>query len=126
MSRVRGIRGATTATTAAENSREAILEATSELIRQMVLANEIETDDVAATIFTTTHDLNAEFPAVAARKMGWNNVALMCGHEMQVPGGLPNCIRILMLVNTDKAPQDIVHVYLRGAKNLRNQGVEES
>ena len=123
MSRVRGIRGATTA---AENSREAILEATSELIRQVVLANEIETDDVAATIFTTTHDLNAEFPAVAARKMGWNNVALMCGHEMQVPDGLPNCIRILMLVNTDKAPQDIVHVYLRGAKNLRNQGMEES
>ena len=122
MSRVRGIRGATTA---AENTKEAILEATTELIRSLVEANGIDLDDVAATLITTTRDLNAEFPALAARRMGWTNAALLCGHEMQVPDALPNCIRILMLVNTDKAPLDLAHVYLRGAENLRNRGMED-
>ena len=122
MSRVRGIRGATTA---AENTKEAILEATTELIRSLVEANGIDLDDVAATLITTTRDLNAEFPALAARRMGWTNAALLCGHEMQVPDALPNCIRILMLVNTDKGPQDLAHVYLREAENLRNRGMED-
>ena len=119
MSRVRGIRGATTTSS---NTRDAILDATKELLDGLVEANNIDPDEVAAVIFTTTHDLNAEFPAVAARKMGWNNVALMCGHEMQVPDGLPNCIRILILLNTEKAPQELVHVYLKGASNLRERG----
>lgn len=121
MSKVRGIRGATTAT---ENTRSAILEATTELLEKLTNANKIVLDDVAAAFFTTTHDLNAEFPAVAARKMGWTSVALMCGHEMQVPDGLPKCIRVLILLNTDKAPRDLVHVYLRGAIHLRDRGME--
>ena len=69
--------------------------------------------------FTTTVDLNAEFPAVAARDLGWTNVALMCGHEMNKPGGLPMCLRILLHVNTDKPARDIKHIYLRGARVLR-------
>ena len=97
MSKVRGIRGATTADA---NTKKAILGATRELLEEMVKINEIEVDDVAATIFTTTEDLNAEFPALAARQMGWNGVALMCGHEMRVPDALPSCIRVLLLVNT--------------------------
>ena len=121
MSLVRGIRGATTST---KNTKDAIVKATTELIKELVQANNITTDEIAAAIFTTTHDLNAEFPAVAARMIGWNDVALMCSHEMQVPDGLPNCIRILMLVNTEKEPKELIHVYLRGAKNLRARGVK--
>ena len=121
MSLVRGIRGATTST---KNTKDAIVKATTELIEQLVEANKIATNEIAAAIFTTTHDLNAEFPAVAARMIGWNDVALMCSHEMQVPDGLPNCIRILMLVNTEKEPKELIHVYLRGAKNLRARGIK--
>ncbi len=112
----RGVRGATTVES---NTKEAILQATAELLRAMIDANGIHPDDAAYVYFTTTYDLNAEFPAVAARQMGWEHVPLLCGHEMNVPDALPKCIRILMLVNTDKKPQEIVHVYLRGAKNLR-------
>lgn len=121
MSRVRGIRGATTADL---NSKEAILEATRELLESLVDANEIEPDDVAAALFTTTVDLNAEYPAVAARQMGWQHVALMCGHEMKVPSGVARCIRVLLLVNTDKAPKDLSWKYLRGASRLRERGME--
>lgn len=113
---VRGIRGATTVE---RNTREAILDATTELLNEMVKANNIHPDDVASAFFTTTPDLNAEFPAVAARNNGWTHVALMCGHEMAVPGSLPMCLRILLHVNTDRSAQEIVHVYLRGAKVLR-------
>ena len=122
MTKVRGIRGATTA---ASNTREAILEATEELLQELIEANAIESDDVAAAVFTTTHDLNAEFPAVAARKLGWSNVALMCGHEMAVPDSQSKCIRVLVLVNTEKAPQDLSNVYLKDAVNLRARGTEE-
>ncbi len=114
--RCRGIRGATTAEA---NSPEAILEATTELLAEMMRANDLRVEDVASAFFTTTSDLNAEFPAVAARKLGWTDVALLCGHEMQVPGSLPMCLRILLHVNTEKEPQELVHVYLRGAKVLR-------
>ncbi len=112
----RGIRGATTVGT---NTRESILDATTELLRAMVKENEIEPEKVASAIFTTTPDLNAEFPALAARKLGWNDVALLCGHEMAVPGSLPMCLRILLHVNTERSADQIVHVYLRGAKVLR-------
>ena len=81
----RGIRGAITAT---ENSEEAILEATTELLQQMIKANDIEADQIASATFTTTVDLNAEYPAVAARRLGWVDTALLCGHEMNVPKGL--------------------------------------
>ena len=114
--RVRGIRGATTV---AENRPEAILEATTELLAEMMRANDLHVDDVASAIFTTTPDLNAEFPAVAARRPGWENIALLCGHEMDVPGSLAGCLRILLHVNTEKEARELTHVYLRGADVLR-------
>ena len=78
-----------------------------------------------AAHFTTTADLNAEFPAVAARQMGWEYVALMCGHEMSVADAARKCIRVLLLVNTEKAPEELQFVYLKGAKDLRKRGTEE-
>ena len=113
---VRGIRGATTV---ADNSRDAILDAAGELLAELVRANDLEREHVASIIFTTTPDLNAEFPAVAARNAGWTEVAMECLHEMNVPGGLPRCLRILMHVNTQRAASEVVHVYLRGARALR-------
>ncbi len=113
---VRGFRGATTVDA---NTREAILEATAELLDELVRANDIQRDHVASIIFTTTPDLNAEFPAVAARDAGWTDIALMCGHEMNVPGSLPRCVRILMHVNTELAADQVKHVYLREARALR-------
>ena len=123
MAKVRGIRGATTADA---NTREAILDATRELLEGLVDANGIVADDIAAVHLTTTRDLNAAFPAVAARKyMGWDYVALMCGHEMDVPDAQPRCIRVLILVNTDKSPREITNIYLRDAVNLRDRAVGE-
>ncbi|MXW24295.1 MAG: chorismate mutase, partial [Chloroflexi bacterium] len=101
---VRGIRGATSVT---ENTREAILEATAELLDAIVEANDIDRGNVASAFFTTTPDLNAEYPAVAARAAGWTDVPLLCGHEMNVPGGLPRCLRLLIHVNTDLALSEI-------------------
>lgn len=117
----RGIRGATTVT---ENTKDAILSGTTELLERLVDENDIQREQLAAAIFTTTRDLNAEFPAVAARQLGWTDVALLCSHEMDVPNALPSCIRVLLLVNTDKSPQELVNLYLRGAKNLRSRGME--
>ena len=114
--RCRGIRGATTVES---NSPDAILGATTELLVELMRANDLRVDDIASVFFTTTLDLNAEFPAVATRQLGWRDVALLCGHEMDVPGSLPMCLRILLHANTEKGPQDIVHVYLRGATVLR-------
>ncbi len=114
--RCRGIRGATTVD---ENAREAIIGATRELLEMMVEANEIDVDDVACVFFTTTTDVNAEFPAVAARAIGWKQAALLCGHEMEVPGSLKMCIRILILYNTEKKADEIVHTYINGAESLR-------
>jgi chorismate mutase len=114
---IRGIRGATTVEA---NTREAILEAAGELLGEIIRANGIKTEDVASAYFTTTTDLNAEFPAVVARRdFGWTNIALMCGHEMDVPGSLRMCLRIMMHVNTDTPQSEVCHVYLRGASVLR-------
>ena len=115
---VRGVRGATTAD---ENSRSAILNATSELLKEIVARNDISVDDIASVLFTTTADLNAEFPAAAAREIGWGNVALMCGHEMSVPDGQERCIRVMLLINTRKSAKDIENVYLRDAIGLRDR-----
>ena len=112
----RGVRGATTVKA---NTREAILEATTELLQAMAEANGLNSEDVASAFFTSSSDINAEFPALAARQMGWTDVALLCGHEMQVPGSLLMCLRILLHVNTEKKASDIVHVYLHGARVLR-------
>jgi chorismate mutase len=113
---VRGIRGATIA---AENSEEAILAATRELLYTMIQANGIAPEDVASVHFTTTVDLNATYPALAARQLGWFDVALLCGHEMDIPGSLGRCIRILIHWNTRRRLEEIVHVYLHEARNLR-------
>ncbi len=85
----------------------------------MIEANGFDIDDVASAFFTTTADLDTEFPALAAREMGWTDVALLCGHEMNVPGALPMCLRTLIHINTDKTAREIRHVYLRGATVLR-------
>jgi chorismate mutase len=112
----RGIRGATTAIA---NTAEDILEATDELMRIVIALNELRAEDVASVIFTTTPDLTATFPALAARELGWSEVPLMCGHEMTVPGALTNAIRVLIHVNTTRTAAEIRHVYLKGAIQLR-------
>ena len=122
MSKVQAIRGATTSPS---NSSEEILAATAEMLDLIIKENSLEIDDIISAFFTTTQDLNAEFPPVAARKIGWVNVALMCSHEMKVPGALPKCIRVMVHVNTDKNPTDIVNIYLRDAVNLRKRGFED-
>ncbi len=119
MLRCRGIRGAITV---AENSREELLPATGELLGELLRANGVQAEDIACIFFTTTPDLTAEFPAAAAREMGLGAVPLLCSHEMNVPDSLPHCIRILMLVNTEKKAEEMIHLYLREAKNLRWKG----
>jgi chorismate mutase len=116
MTSCRGIRGATTV---AENSREEILAATRQLLALMVRRNGIDRKDVASAIFSTTPDLNAEFPALAARQLGWLDVPLLCCHEISVPGSLGNCIRVLVHWNTDRPQADIQHIYIRDAVKLR-------
>ena len=86
----------------------------------MINANGIDPEYVASVIFTTTTDLNAEFPAVAARMLGWNNIPLLCSHEMDVPGSLKMCIRVLIHLNTDKSAGEISHIYIKEAKNLKS------
>ena len=119
----RGIRGATIAQ---ENTAEAIHAAARELLDGLIDGNGITERDVAAIYFTMTPDLNAGFPAAAARQAGWNNTALMGGTEIDVPGSLSKCIRILILFNTDKEPQELVNLYLNGTEVLRLQGVESA
>lgn len=113
----RGIRGATAVE---ENTREAIVAASKELLQNMIEANEVEIGDMACILFTATPDLNAAFPAAAARELGWTQVSLLCGIEMDVPASMPRCLRILVLFNTDKRNEEIVHVYLRGTEVLRD------
>ncbi|HEX4714282.1 MAG TPA: chorismate mutase [Ktedonobacteraceae bacterium] len=112
----RGIRGATTVE---RNDREEILSATTELLQLMIRRNGLQTEDVASAIFSLTEDLDAEFPAVAARLLGWTDVPLMCSREIPVPGSLGKCVRILLHVNTTRSLAEIQHVYIRGAVDLR-------
>lgn len=115
--RTLGLRGATTADA---NTPEAILAATEELLRELASANGVAEDDVGAVFFTTTADLDAEFPAKAARiRLGWTRTALMDGREIPVPGAANSVIRALMLIETDKRKEELRHVYLKGARNLR-------
>jgi len=102
-----------------ENTKEAIGTATKELLQKMIKVNEVEISDIACILFTTTSELNAAFPAAAARELGWTQLPLLCGHEMNVPGSLSSCLRILVLFNTNKRNEEIVHVYLGGAETLR-------
>lgn len=112
----RGIRGATTVE---HNNREEILSATTELLQLMIRHNDLQTEDIASAIFSLTEDLDAEFPAVAARGLGWTEVPLMCAREIPVPGSLDRCIRVLLHVNTTRSMAEIQHIYIRGAVNLR-------
>ncbi len=112
----RGIRGATTV---AENTAEEILEATTELMVALIGLNDLQPEDVASAVFTTTPDLNATFPAIAARDLGWTEVPLLCAHEMDVPGALGQVVRILLHVNTTRSAAEVRHVYLKGARALR-------
>jgi chorismate mutase len=114
--RCRGVRGATTAD---GNTREEILQATRQLLALMIRQNGIDPADVASAIFTTTVDLDAEFPALAARQLGWLDVALLCNHELDVPGSLRQCIRVMLHWNTAKPASEIMHVYVKGASVLR-------
>ncbi len=117
MTAVRGVRGATTVP---ENSRDEIMDATEELLNEMVSANSIESDDIAAVYFTLTSDLNAEFPAVAAReRLGWRLVPLINSIEIDRPGSMRRCVRVLLFLNTSKSQEDIRHIYLRDAVVLR-------
>jgi len=120
---VRGIRGATTVD---RDDAETILSATEELVRELVTANAIVPEDVASALFTVTPDLRAEFPAAAARRMGWTMVPLLNFTEIGVPGRLPRCIRVLVHVNTERTQNEMVHVYLREAVALRPDLVSRS
>jgi len=112
----RGVRGATTVEA---NTREAILKATRQLLALIIRRNGIEPTDIASAIFTVTKDLDAEFPALAARQMGWLDVPLLCGYEVQVPGSLMSCVRILLHWNTNRSQTEIHHVYIHDAISLR-------
>ena len=116
MSVCRGIRGATTV---AGNDAAAILDATEELLQRIIALNGVREEDVASAIFTATPDLDACYPAVAARRLGWTHTALLCVQEMAVPGSLAHCIRVLVHWNTDRPVCEIWHVYLREARRLR-------
>jgi chorismate mutase len=112
----RGVRGAITV---AQNTRAAILSATRELLAAVAAANGLAAEDVASVTFTATPDLDAVYPAVAAREMGWTQVPLLCMQEMAVPGSLTMCVRVLVHWNTDCEQHAVEHVYLGGARALR-------
>ena len=112
----RGVRGATTAD---ENSRAAILTATRQLLALMIRVNGIEPQDVGSAIFSLTRDLDAEFPALAARQLGWLDVPLLCTYEVDVPGSPRRCVRVLIHWNTTKAQDEIQPVYIKDATKLR-------
>jgi chorismate mutase len=118
---VRGIRGATTANA---NTAEAIMEATEELLRELAGLNDLDPTEIGAAFFTTTPDLDAEFPAHAVRRLGWLGVPMLCGHDMAVRQ--PNrravamCIRILLLYNTPRPQAAMRFAYLRGAEAIKS------
>lgn len=112
----RGVRGATTIE---KNDRESILKGTRQMLALMIRRNGIHPDDVCSAIFTVTRDIDAEFPALAARQLGWLGVPLLCGYEISVEGSLPLCIRILIHWNTTKTAAEIHHVYMNNAVRLR-------
>lgn len=120
MSKVRGIRGATTVNT---NTRLEVIQATQEMLSSIIDKNKLSIDDIAAALFTTTEDIDCEFPAYAARMMGWEYVALLDNTQMKVPNSLNLCIRVLLLVNTDIPANQLKNVYLNQAVNLRKKKI---
>jgi chorismate mutase len=116
MNFIRGIRGAISVS---KNTKGEIISSTRTLLVKMTGLNKIKVGDIASIIFSATKDLDAEFPAIAARKLGWKNVPLLCTYEVDVPGSLPRCIRVLMHVNSKKSQSAVKHIYLNDAKKLR-------
>jgi len=119
----RGIRGAITAD---DNTIEEIIEKTKELLTTLKKENNFKIEDIVSIFFSVTPDLNAAFPAQAARELGWERVPLFDMQEIDVPGSLPRCIRILIQINCTKSQQEIRHCYLRGAKILRKDLIKET
>ncbi len=113
---LRGVRGATTVDS---NDKDEIITKTGEMIRAVIERNRIQIDDIASAIFTVTDDIDEEFPAVAARKLGWIYTPLLCTREIPVKGSLQKCIRVLLHINSDLKQDEIIHVYLHEAKKLR-------
>jgi chorismate mutase len=117
---VRGIRGATTAEA---NTADAIMEATAELLEELAALNDLDPTEIAAAFFTTTPDLDAEFPAHAARRLGWLNVPMLCGHDMEVrqpnARAVSKCIRVLLMYNTPRPQSAMRFIYLRGAEAIK-------
>ncbi len=113
---IRGIRGAIDV---ARNTRHEIFHRTQELLRAMIRANRIRKEDVAAAFFTMTPDLDADFPAYAARDIGWKHVPMMCASELPVPGAMKRVVRAMLLVNTYQTPEEIRHQYLGITAALR-------
>lgn len=119
---VRGTRGAITVDS---NSKEEIIKRTKELLTALKKENDFKIEDMVSIFFSATSDLNAAFPAQAARELGWDIVPLFDMQEIDVPGSLPRCIRILVQINCQKSLQEIKHCYLRGAKILRKDLTKE-
>lgn len=114
---VRGVRGATTVK---EDQAELLLAATQELLEAILAANPgMQTDEIVSVLFTVTEDLCSAFPALAARRIGWDSVPMTCAREIPVPGSLPRCIRVLLHWNTPAPQSTIRHIYLREAVKLR-------
>lgn len=113
---VRGIRGAISVES---NTSRELIDATKELLLTLVKDNDLNTEDIASLFFTVTPDLNADFPASAARELGWTLVPLLCAREIDVPNGPPRLVRVLVHANTIKSQQEIRHVYLKDAASLR-------
>ncbi len=120
---VRGIRGAITA---GSNTKEEIIKRTKELLTNLKKENDFKIEDIVSIFFSITPDLNAAFPAQAARELGWNKVPLFDLQEIDVPGSLPRCIRILVQINCKKSLPEIKPCYLRGAKILRKDLIKET
>jgi len=115
--RLRALRGAITCD---ENTKQEIEEKTQRLVKELLSRNELEHDDLVSVVFTATDDLTAEFPAAAARGVGLGDIPLLCARELGIDGGKPMCIRLLVHCYTERARDELHHVYLEGARTLRD------
>lgn len=120
---VRAIRGAVTVE---DNDAAEIIKESKTLLKEIIDRNDLKREDIISIIFTVTRDLDAAFPAVAARQIGLTDISLMCMNEISVPGSLEKCIRVMLHFNTDKSNSEIKHIYLKNAKILRPDLAEES
>ena len=114
---VRAVRGATQLTS---DTREEMLERVAEMVTEVMRANDLDVDDFISVIFTATSDLVAEFPAYAARRLGFGEIPLLCARELEIEGSMPRVVRMMAHVETDRARSELTHVYLHGAAALRS------